>query len=179
MTLATIDLSGRPTQVMIEDGSSSASSGVLGVDVTGRVLDGEAQTVVQILLDTDRADFDPALLDGPLVAELRDGVGTVVAREPFDHDRFRRQLHAERESGTSVTRGVLVLTDGELPPPWVRLAFLPVPIAATIATTLAVRRTTVAELVDGVDQAYARGDVTDNERQAVIVAITQRHPDAT
>jgi hypothetical protein len=135
--------------------------------------------VVQVLLDDDHPDFDPALLDQPLVAELHGPDGSLVAREPFDHDRFRRQLLAERDAGESVTRGVLVLTGGELPPAWVRLAFLPVPVAATGDLALTVARTSVTELIGGLDDAYARGEVTDQERQAVIVAISQRHPDAT
>jgi hypothetical protein len=180
MELAELGLSGRPTQVIAEDEASPMGRhGILGVEVTGRVVDEAEHTVVQILLDDDRPTFDRTLLDGPVVAELRAADGELVAQEPFDHDRFRRRLLAEREGGESITRGVLVLTGGELPPPWVRLAFLPVPIAATAGATLTVRRTTVAELVAGVDDAYARGEVTDQERQAVIVAIDQRHPDAT
>jgi hypothetical protein len=42
-----------------------------------------------------------------------------------------------------------------------------------------VRRTTVTELIQGVDDAYARGELTDQERQAIIVAIDQRHPHHT
>ena len=180
MDLARIELSGAPAQVLAEDDRSPMGRfGVLGVDVSPRHLDGRDQTVVQILLDDDRPDFDGTLLDAPLVAELEDAHGAIVAREPFDHDAFRRRLRAERASGESVTRGVLVLTDGELPPPWVRLAFLPVPIGATAGLVLRVARTTVTELIAGVDQAYARGEVTDQERQAVIVTISQRHPDAT
>ena len=38
------------------------------------------------------------------------------------------------------------------------------------------RRTTVAELVAGIEAAFARGEVTDDERRAVLVAIEQRHP---
>jgi hypothetical protein len=152
--------------------------GLLGVDVRARRLDEQDHTVVQILLDDDRPDFDRSLLDAPVVAELSGPDGTIVAREPFDHDAFRRRLQDERTAGESVTRGILVLTDGELPPPWVRLAFLPVPLPATAGLVLRIARTTVTELVDGVDQAYARGEVTDQERQAVIVTITQRHPDA-
>src|SRR5690349_20469098 len=114
---------------MAEDARSPMGRhGLLGVDVRGRSIDGQDQTVVQILLDDDRPGFDPTLLDAPMVAELTDPDGRTVATEPFDHDRFRQRLRAERDAGESVLRGVLVLTDGELPPPYVRLAFLPVAI---------------------------------------------------
>ena len=179
MDLARLELTGRPAQALAEDERSPLGRhGVLGVDVTGREVDGRQHTVVQILLDDDRPGFDATLLDGPLVAELRGPDGTVLAQEPFDHDRFRRQLQAERRAGESLTRGILVLTDGELPPPWVRLAFLPVDIAATGGSVLTVRRTTVGELLEGVDRAYAQGEITDQERQALVVTIDQRHPDA-
>lgn len=180
MELAHLDLTGRPAQVMAEDERSPMGRhGVLGIDLVGRALDGREHTVVQILLDDDRPGFDPTLLDGPMVAELRGADGAVLAQEPFDHDRFRQRLHAERRTGESLTRGILVLTDGELPPPWVRLAFLPIDLTATADSALTVRRTTVAELLEGVDRAYARGEITDQERQALVVTIDQRHPDAT
>lgn len=177
-TLAQIELSGRPAQFLAEDERPAMGRhGILGIDVAGRTLDGREHTVVQVLLDDDRPGFDPTLLDGPLVAELRDPDGAVLTQEPFDHDRFRRQLQAEREAGESQTRGILVLTDGELPPSWVRLAFLPIEIGATAGSVLTVRRTTVTELLEGVDRAYERGEITDRERQALVVAIDQRHPD--
>lgn len=180
MDLAQLDLTGRPAQVLAEDDRSPMGRhGVLGIDVTGRTLDGEDHTVVQVLLDDDRPGFDPTLLHGPMVAEVRRPDGTVLAQEPFDHDRFRRQLQDERRAGTSLTRGILVLTDGELPPPWVRLAFLPIEVTATAGSVLTVRRTTVVELLEAVDRAYARGEITDQERQALVVTIDQRHPDAT
>lgn len=177
--LATMELSGRPVQMMAEDaGSPMGRYGVIGIDVAPQVLDGAEQTVVQILLDDDRPDFDRSLLDEPMVAELSRADGEVLAREPFDHDRFRQRLLAEREAGESLTRGVLVLNEGELPAPWIRLAFLPIALATTEGTTLSVRRTTVAALIEGVDGAYARGELTDQERQAIIVSIDQRHPDS-
>ena len=176
--LAQIELSGRPAQFLAEDERSPLGRhGVLGLDITGRVIDGQPQTVVQVLLDDDRPGFDPTLLDGPMVAELRDPGGAVLAQEPFDHDRFRQRLLDERRAGESLMRGILVLTDGELPPPWVRLAFLPIEIATTERSVLTVRRTTVTELLEGVDRAYARGEITDQERQALVVTIDQRHPD--
>lgn len=179
MELARIELSGRPVQTMAEDPSSPIGRhGLLGIDVRGRSIDGVEQTVVQILLDDDRPDFDRALLEAPLVAELRRPDGQVLAQEPFDHDRFRQRLLAEREAGESVARGVLVLTDGALPPPWVRLAFLPVHLAATAGAVLTLRRTTVLDLLAALDDAYARGEITDQERLAITISIEQRHPDA-
>ncbi len=74
-------------------------------------------------------------------------------------------------------RGVLVLTDGELPPPWVRLAFLPVALDTTAALTLVVRRTTVGNLIAGVERAYSAGELTDSERSTALTSIEQRHPD--
>ena len=179
MELTRIELPGRAVQTMAEDASSPMGRhGLLGVDVRGRSLDGTDQTVVQILLDDDRPDFDRTLLDSPLVAELRAADGAILAQEPFDHDAFRQRLLAEREAGESVARGVLVLTDGALPPPWVRLAFLPVAIQATAGAVLSLRRTTVLELLGALDEAYARGEITDQERLAITVTIEQRHPDA-
>jgi putative membrane protein len=170
--LARVELSGRPVQTMAEDDRSPMGRhGLLGLDVRGRAIDGVDQTVVQVLLDDDRSGFDPTLLDSPVVAEVRDGDGRVLAQEPFDHDRFRRRLLAERDAGESVARGVLVLTDGELPPPWVRLAFLPIAIEATAGAVLTIRRTTVAELLGALDDAYARGEITEpqyRERLAVL-----------
>src|SRR3546814_17064049 len=87
--------------------------------------------------------FDRTLLDSPLVAELRTPSGDVVVRDLFDHDRFRHDLRADQEAGGRVLRGVLVLTGGELPPPHVRLAFLPGSVSGTAGTTLAVVRTDV------------------------------------
>ncbi len=160
---------------MVAPGSPGGRDGLVGVDVSSRDVDGVAHTVVQLLLDDDVAGFDRGLLDGPMIAELADG-DRVVAREAFDHDVFRRRLLAERQAGTSTTRGILVLTEGEPPPPWVRLAFLPVPIESTAGQTLRIVTTTVPELLAGVDEAYGRGEVTDEERRALIVSIEQRHP---
>lgn len=176
-------LHGGPAQVMASDlAEGTCPPGVLGIDVAGRTIDGRAWTVVQLLLDDDHPAFDPSLLDAPVVAEIRthghgDASGPVVlALEPFDHDAFRRMLLAERTEGERTTRGVLVLTGGQLPPAYVRLAFLPVELASTAETELAVRRTTVAALVAGAEAAHARGEITDDERRAVLVGIEQRHP---
>ena len=180
--LITASLHGGPTQAMATEAVGSSPPGVLGIDVASRTIDGHSWTVVQLLLDDDHPLFDPTLLDAPIVAEVRThghGEGSapaVLALEPFDHDAFRRTLLAERQAGESTTRGVLVLTSGQLPPPYVRLAFLPVELASTAETELTVRRTSVATLVAGAEAAYARGEVTDDERRALLVGIEQRHP---
>jgi hypothetical protein len=155
---------------------------VVGVDVSARTIDGRHWTVVQLLLDDDDPLFDRELIDAPLVAEVRThGHGrqshpVIVAVEPFDHDEFRNQLQRERDRGEATTRGVLVLTGGRLPPRYIRLAFLPVELAETAGCELAVRRTTVAELVAGAERAFAAGEITDDQRRDLLIAIEQRHP---
>ena len=182
MELLSVPLAGGPAQVMTQDlGALTGPHGVLGVDVASRTIDGHHWTVVQLLLDDDHPLFDRTLLDAPVVAEVRthghaDGGPVALAIEPFDHDAFRRQLEAEHAAGESTTRGVLVRTGGELPPPFVRLAFLPIELAETAGADLLVRRTTVAELVAGVEAAYARGEITDDDRRALLITIEQRHP---
>ncbi len=175
MELIRAELGGGPGRSMVAPGSPGGRDGLVGIDVAPRDVDGVAHTVVQLLLDDDVPGFDRGLLDRPMVAELSVG-DRVVAREAFDHDVFRRRLLAERQAGTSTTRGILVLTEGEPPPPWVRLAFLPVPVESTADHTSRIITTTVPELLAGVDEAYARGEVTDEERRALIVSIEQRHP---
>jgi hypothetical protein len=174
--LLRIDLTGAPVRVTFDDGTGS-TPGVLGVDVTDRIIEGAPHTVVQFLVDDDAPGFDPDLLDGPVVVDLVDGDAAVLARELLDHDRFRRQLRAERDLGRSTLRGVLVLTDGSLPPPWVRLAFLPVELASTGGAQLVLRRSTVPDLLAGVDAAHAAGELTDDERRTAITSIEQRHPE--
>lgn len=177
MLLATLELTGGPARVMATDGPVLAGPhGVLGVDVAGRTIDGRRWTVVQLLVDDDHPLLDRSLLDGPVVARVTEPDDTVRALEPFDHDGFRRRLHAERLEGESTTRGVLVLTDGELPPPYVRLAFLPADPGELLGTTLTVATTTVEELVAGAEAAHGRGEITDDERTALLTAIDQRHP---
>jgi len=174
--LLRIDLAGEPVRVTF-DGDGAVPPGLLGVDVAATALDGEAHTTVQLLLDDDTPGFDDSLLDAPLVVDLVDGGGSVAARELMDHDRFRRQLRAERDLGRSNLRGVLVLTNGSLPPPWVRLAFLPVDLRSSAGNRLVLRRTTVPDLLAGVDAAYAAGELTDDERRTAVTSIEQRHPD--
>jgi hypothetical protein len=157
-------------------GSPAWERGVLGVDVTGLAVEGVDHTVVQVLFDDDAPAFDRELLDAPLVAELRQPSGDVVVRDLFDHDRFRRDLRADQEAGRDELRGVLVLTGGQLPPPYVRLAFLPVAVEATAGTTLAVVRTDVPELFVAVDDALAREEIDEDEHRALLTTIEQRHP---
>ena len=176
MEPVSVALTGRPVRFTGEGGAPvSPDPGVIGLDISSTSVDDVAHTVVQLLLDDDATGFDPGLLDRPVVAELIDGVD-IVAREPFDHDQFRRRLKAERSVGESTTRGVLLLTGGDLPPRWVRLAFLAVDITRTAGLALVVRPTTRAELVEGVESAHARGDITDDEQRAVLASIEQRHP---
>jgi hypothetical protein len=181
--LISTELAGGPVQVMTAAlPAVTGPHGIVGIDVAARTIDGHHWTVVQLLLDDDHPLFDRTLLDGPVVAELRThGHGeqshpVVLALEPFDHDVFRHQLLAERQAGEATTRGVLVLTGGALPPPYVRLAFLPVELAQTAGCELQVRRTTVAELVAGAEAAHQAGEIGDDERRALLVAIEQRHP---
>lgn len=178
MELISTPLDGGPVQVLVQEPSADGPHGVVGIDVAARTIDGTHWTVVQLLLDDDHPGFDPALLDAPVVAELRGRHPhpSVLALEPFDHDAFRRQLWHERQAGEATTRGVLVLTGGQLPPPYVRLAFLPHELAETAGTELVVRRTTVAELVAGAEAAYAHGEITDDERRGLLIGIEQRHP---
>jgi hypothetical protein len=177
VTLASVELTGAPLRATDPAALGAGGvAGVVGVDVAATTVDGASLTVVQVLLDDDVTGFDRSLLDAPVTAELLDATGAVVHREMFDHDRFRRTLLAERGAGERTTRGVLLLTGGELPPPWVRLAFLPLPLGATRFHRLVVRRTTVDELRSGVEVAAAAGEVTDEERRAVLVVLGQLHP---
>ncbi|MFN7150362.1 MAG: hypothetical protein ACK4V6_12890, partial [Microthrixaceae bacterium] len=92
MRLATIELTGAPVRVMAGDAAGVLADGVLGVDVRGTSVDGAAHVVVQVLLDDDRPDFDPALYDAPLVVDVLGADAGMLASELADHDRFRRAL---------------------------------------------------------------------------------------
>jgi hypothetical protein len=173
--LARITLTGAPVRVERVNGSSTLSTDVLGIDVAERIIDDVAHTVVQVMLDDDRPGFDPTLFDAPVLAEVTGGDGALLARELIDHDRFRRALRAERDAGRSERRGVLLLTDGELPPPWIRLCFLPLALTAGAGATLVLRRTTVEDLVAGVERSAAEGAIADNERVAALTAIEHLH----
>ncbi len=176
MDLLRLELIGGPGRVETAPGSPASARGVLGVDVTDITVEGEEHTAVQVLFDDDVPGFEASLLDGPLVAELRNPAGDVIVRDLFDHDRFRRELLAEQQAGESERRGVLVLTGGELPPHYVRLAFLPMALADTVGTTLAVVPTDVAALRSAVDDALGLGEVDEAEHRALLVSIEQRHP---
>ena len=174
--LLRLELIGAPGRIETAPGSPASERGILGVDVRGMGIDGDPHTVVQVLFDDDAPGFDRSLLDAPLVAELRAPNGDVVVRDLFDHDRFRHRLHDEQQAGGSTLRGVLVLPGGELPPHYVRLAFLPVDVTGTAGTTLAVVRTDVPDLVMAVDDALERGEVTEAQHRALLTSIEQRHP---
>lgn len=174
--LATIELTGAPVRVMTGDSPGVLADGILGVDVRGTSVEGAPHVVVQVLLDDDRPDFDPALYDAPVVVDVLGGDAGMLASELADHDRFRRALRDERDQGRPQRRGVLLLTDGELPERWVRLAFLALPIAATSGATLVLRRAAPEELVDGVERAYADGAIGDDERAAALTTIEHLHP---
>jgi hypothetical protein len=176
--LARIDLTGAPLRVMAGEPGATLVPELIGVDVTRRAVDGVEHTVVQVLLDDDRPDFAPAFYDAPIVADVVHPDGSVVARELLDHDRFRRQLAAEREEGRSERRGVLLLDDGQVPEPWVRLAFLPVTLATTAGTTLQLQRTTVDELIEGIERAAADGAMSSAERTGALTAVEHLHPQA-
>lgn len=176
MLLAEIELAGSPVRVMAADDGAQLAGDVLGVDVTRRRIGGAEHTVVQVLLDDDRPAFDRALYDAPVLVDVVGRDGELVGRELLDHDRFRRALRDERDAGVDERRGVLLLTDGALPERWVRLAFVPVPLVATAGASLRLRRTTVDDLVAGVEQATLDGVMTDAERSTVLTTIDQLHP---
>lgn len=176
MELLRTDLPGRPMQVETAPGSVPFERGILGIAVSPKDIEGSEHTVVQLLLDDDQAGFDRALLDCPMVAELRTPAGDVITRELFDHDRFRSQLHQERQAGGNELRGVLVLTGGELPPPYIRLAFLAVPVTDTGGCSLFVVRTERDDLLAAIDAGHADGSLTDREHRGLRTTVEQRHP---
>jgi len=173
--------------------------GILGVDISPRTVGDSHFTVVQVLLDDERPDGDRSLLSCPLVAEVTrppaggilDTVAAatleeseprlpsdpdVVASALFDHDAFRRKLKAETDAGESITRGVLVLDNGELPEPWARFAFVPIPLRVTAGLELRIYRSSVEELNSGVETAFAAGRVNEDERRNLLMSIDQHHP---
>lgn len=176
MRLFDTELHGEPVRVLAADDPRLTAVGLAGVEVVGRRIEERDHTVVQVLLDDDAPGFDTTLLDAPVVVDVVAADGTLITRELLDHDATRRQLQAERLAGRSEIRGVLVLTDGELPPPWVRLAFVPLPLEATAGTRMVLRRTSVQELLAGVEAAFVAGEMTDQQRQVAIRTIDQRHP---
>lgn len=171
-----VESMGRPSQVQTAPGSPPFERGILGAALSPKQIDGTEHTVVQLMLDDDRPGFDPLLLDCPLVAEIRTPAGDVVTRELFDHDVFRRRLHAERAAGGDELRGVLLLTDGELPPAYLRLAFLTVSVADTAGCDLVVVRSARDELVGAIDAGRADGSLSEREHRGLLTTIEQRHP---
>lgn len=176
VVLARVDLTGEPLRHMADDAPAVLAHGVLGVDISAGSVDGTDHTVVQVMLDDDRPGFDHTLLDSPLLADIVGADSSLAARELLDHDRFRRELRAERDDGVEERRGVLVLTDGELPPPWIRLAFLPVALSATVGCSMVLTSATAEELLAGVDAATSAGEMTDGERAAAVATIEHLHP---
>jgi hypothetical protein len=174
--LASIQLTGDPVRVMAGEPATVLADGVLGVDVRGTSVEGTPHVVVQVLLDDDRPDFDPDLYDAPVVVDVLGSDAVMLASELADHDAFRRALRDERDEGRPERRGVLLLTDGELPERWVRLAFLPLPLDSTDGATLVLRRAATDELVAGVERAYADGAIGDAERTAALTTIEHLHP---
>lgn len=167
---------GRPAQMQTSPGSPPFEGGILGAAMSPKPIDGSEHTVVQLMLDDDRPGFDRSLLDCPLVAEMRTPAGDVVTRELFDHDRFRQQLHAERAAGGDELRGVLLLTDGALPPAYLRLAFLAVTLPDTEGCELVVTRTERAELLAAIDAGRDDGSLREDEHRGLRTTIEQRHP---
>lgn len=169
-------------------------TGILGVDISAKAVEGSNYTVVQLLVDDERPDGDTSILSCPLVAEItRPSVSTpssgetsadqragdVVASALFDHVQFREKLRQEREAGENTTRGILVLDGGELPPRWARLAFVPIPLRLTAGLDLRIHRTNVEELNSEIESAFAAGRINEMERANLLVSIDQHHPSSS
>jgi hypothetical protein len=167
---------GRPAQVQTGPGSPEFERGVLGAAVSAKVIDGVERSVVQVMLDDDRPGFDAGLLDCPLLAEVRTPAGDVVARDLFDHDRFRRRLHDERAAGGDDLRGVLLMSEGELPPAYLRLAFLDVPVADTAGCDVVVARWEREAMVSALDGGREDGSLSGREHRGLLTMVEQRHP---
>lgn len=181
VALLRINLTGAPLRLHADvSGGVVEELGILGVDVSPREIAGENYSVVQLILDDQRPDDEGSLLDSPLVADVvragDDPDSAPLARALFDHDDFREKLRREHEAGESVTRGILILNEGELPPPWIRMAFLPIPLKVTAGMSLVVHRSTVDELVSGIETSFAQGLATEDERRSMLVSIEQHHP---
>ena len=83
---------------------------------------------------------------------------------------------ANRDTGDNDLRGVLLLTAGELPPAYLRFAFLDTPLARIGGCTLVVARSERVDLVASIEQGYGDGSLTDEEYQGLMTGIDQRHP---
>ena len=176
MELLHLALGGQPSQMQTAPGDPPFDAGLLGVALSPKDIDGTPHTVVQAMFDDDRPGFDSSLLDCPLTAEIRTPAGDVVTRELFDHDTFRRALHAERAGGGNELRGVLLLTGGELPPAYLRLAFLDLPIGDTAGCSLVIARSDRDDLVEAIDAGLQDGSLSDGEHRSLATMIEQRHP---
>lgn len=123
-------------------------------------------------------------IDGSRVEETdtdRDDSGdgdepVVVATALFDHYDLRRKLHEERKGGVDETHGILVLDGGELPDRHIRFAFLPFSVRLTAGMDLRVYRTTVEELTEKVEDAFAHGRVNEADRRNMLISIEQHYP---
>lgn len=176
MELIRIRSMGRPAQMQTSPGEPPFEAGVLGVAMSPKEIDGTEHTVVQLMVDDDRPGFDEGLLHDPVLAEIRTPAGDVITRDLFDHDEFRQRLHAERAEGGEELRGVLLVTDGGLPPRYLRLAFLPVAVADTEDCDLVITRHDRDELLAAVDASHAGGALADHEHRALRITVEQRHP---
>ncbi|WP_436793813.1 hypothetical protein [Actinospongicola halichondriae] len=176
MELIRIMLAGRPLQMQTSPGDAAFEGGLLGVAVSPKTIDGTEHSVVQAMFDDDRPGFDQTLLDCPMVAEIRTPAGDVVTRELFDHDVFRQALHAERAVGGDDLRGVLLLTGGALPPAYLRLAFLTLPVADATDCALVISRFDRDELVAAIDGGQADGSLSATDHRSLSTMIDQRHP---
>ena len=176
MELLRVELSGVAAQAETATGSDPYERGVLGISVDSKRIEGTDHTVMQVMFDDDRPGFDARTLECPLVAEIRSPAGDLITRELFDHDAFRQRLRVDRDTGDNDLRGVLLLTDGELPPAYLRFAFLDTPLARIGGCTLVVARSERVDLVASIEQGYGDGSLTDEEYQGLMTGIDQRHP---
>ncbi len=155
-------------------------TGILGVDISPRQIGGVDYSVVQLILDDEHGGDGPGLLDSPLVADVMapgaGGEDPPLARALFDHAEFREKLRSEHEAGESETRGILIINEGELPPPWIRMAFVELPLRITAGMDLVVHRSTVEELVAGIEKSFAEGLATETQRRDMLISIGQHHP---
>ena len=176
MELLRVELSGVAAQAETATGSDPYERGVLGISVDSKRIEGTDHTVMQVMFDDDRPGFDARTLECPLVAEIRSPAGDLITRELFDHDAFRQRLRADRDTGGNDLRGVLLLTDGELPPAYLRFAFLDTALGHLGGCTLVVARSDRDDLVASIEQGYGEGLLTDEEYQGLMTTIDQRHP---
>lgn len=157
---------------MRADGDRSLLSSPLVAEITRTP---ESSPVDEVLADPALAGSSLATV-AARVAGGDEGEQVVVATALFDHDEFRRRLRAEQDAGEKETHGVLTLNDGELPEPYIRLAFLEFPIRLTAGMELRIYRTTVDELNAKVEDAFGQGRINETERRSMLTSIGQHHP---